>query len=222
MVFPFLSIIGIVLFLYLTWRNLRDSYRVDDLITFSWLAVLAFLIGGRVTYGLANWGEWSTLGDWVIFYKNRGLNLAGGYVILLMIVTVLAQKYSWKLWPFLEDMTNNMLILVMGVWLAGVDFGKIGVTEGAIAAIFVLSLLISTWVKNRYRSFVWYRSGRKGFRFFFANMVFFMLLAVYFLIINKWVFFGVLLFAGLINLGGLFILGEVLDPLLVKIKRKKS
>jgi hypothetical protein len=34
-------------------------------------------------------------------------------------------------------------------------------------------------------------------------------------------FFGVLLTAGLINLGGLFILGEVLDPLLVKIKRKR-
>jgi len=221
MTFPILSIVGMIMFLYLTWRNLRDNYKTENLITYSWLSLLAFLVGGRITYGLANWGEWQTFSDWVTFYKNPGINLAGGYVVLLMITMLLTQKYEWKLWPFLEDMTNNIMILVMGFWLGRIDFSKAGVEEGVIGLIFVFCLWISVWVRKNYRSFVWYKSGKKGFRFFFINMIFFLLLSTYFLIIKQKMFFGAFLFTGLINLAGLFILGGVIEPLLVNVKRKR-
>ena len=221
MVFPVLAIIGIVLFLYLTWRNLRDNYKTENLITYSWLSLSAFLVGGRITYGLSNWGEWQTLTDWVAFYNNSGINLAGGYVVLLMVTMLLAQKYGWKLWPFLEDMINNIMILVMGFWLGRIIFSKAGIEEGVIGLIFIFSLWISGWVKKNYRSFVWYKSGKKGFRFFFTNLIFFLLLSVYFLVIKEKIFFGAFLFTGLINLVGLFILGGVLEPLMVYIKRKR-
>lgn len=216
-----MAIVGIVLFLYLTWRNLKDNYKTNDLITYSWVALLAFLVGGRITYGLANWGEWESFGDWIFFYRNPGINLPGGYIVLLMMTTWLVQKYDWKIWPFLEEMIGNMIILVFGVWLGMIDFSKVITETLFIGGIFIFCFVMSIWIRKLYRSFVWYRSGKKGFGFFFTNAIFFLFLSIYFLINKERIFFWVLLSVGLINGTGLFILGEVFEPLLVKIKRKR-
>jgi hypothetical protein len=218
---PFTTVVGIILFLYLTWRNLKDNYKTDDLITYSWVALLAFLVGGRITYGLANWGEWESFGDWIFFYRNPGINLPGGYVVLLMMTTWLVQKYDWKIWPFLEEMIGNMTVLVFSVWLGMIDFSNTTIGTLSVGGIFIFCWGMSMWIKNQYRSFVWYRSGKKGFGFFFTNAIFFLFLSIYFLINKERIFFGVLLSVGLINMIGLFILGEVFEPLLVKIKRKR-
>ena len=59
-------VVGMILFLYLTWRNLREDYKEGVLVSFSWLALLAMVLGGRLLYGLLNWGVWNdNWMDWI-------------------------------------------------------------------------------------------------------------------------------------------------------------
>ena len=66
------------------------------------------------------------------------------------------------------------------------------------------------WFKNKYRSWIWYKSGRKGFVFWASNIVFWLLAAVYL----SWSRTPVLvvvsyIFLALISVAGLFIIGAV-------------
>ena len=221
MTFPFIAIVGVVLYLYFIWRNLKDNYQSDKLIAYSWISLLTFIVAGRIVYWLINWGQWESFMDLFFVFKKPGINLAGGYVGLLAMTIGFAQKNEWKVLSILEDMTNNIMVLIFGMWLGQINFLKAGVGDLVICIIFFFCILVSVWVKNNYRSFVWYKSGKKGFRFLFVNIVFFLLLSVYYVLSKQIVYFSAMILAGLINLGELFILGEVFDSLLVNIKRKR-
>jgi prolipoprotein diacylglyceryltransferase len=59
MILGIVRAIAVLLFMYLSWRNLRDNYKEENLITFLWIIVILFLVGGRVGFGFINWGIWN-------------------------------------------------------------------------------------------------------------------------------------------------------------------
>ena len=206
-----LKIVGGVVFLYLTWRRLGEDYDEKKLTAFSWLGLAAFLSGSRLAYGLVNWGVWNdSWMDWLAVFDKAGMVYWGGYVGFLVVAAVVSWRNGWKYWAFLEDNVVGFLILII-FWLvgqalmAGFDGGML-----RLAGVAMAGLAFSLAVEGKYRSFVWYKSGRKGFVFFWANFVFWLGRGVL-----SFVFDGggkslslsvalVLIFAV-----GLFILGEV-------------
>lgn len=38
-------ILGLVVFMYLLWRDLRDNYGDEKIINYAWIALLGFLVG---------------------------------------------------------------------------------------------------------------------------------------------------------------------------------
>ena len=92
--------------------------------------------------------------------------------------------------------------------MIGVGFG--GSLTGLMMATMV-ALLAFQLIGGKYRSFVWYKSGKKGFLFFWANGVFWLAYLLSIFLFNEgssvWYFALILV---LISVGGLFILGEVL------------
>lgn len=214
-----------LLFLYLTWRNLRENYQEEKLIAYSWLALLAFLIGGRIVYGLVNWGVWNiNWTDWLSFWQKAGFNYWGGIGTMLLTTAWYCQANSWKLWSFSEDMTPTiylLLVLMLADEWARTGFGNEVLAEGSSAAI--LGLVVFMLVAKRYRSFGWYKSGKKGFGFFFTNTVIFLILALVGLFLWKNVMVAVIfLVLSLISLAGLFILGEMFNNLLVFSQRRNN
>lgn len=212
MVLGIINILGIVLFLYLTWRNLNDNYHEDALIGYSWLALLAMLVGGRLFYGLINWGVWNeNWGDWFLIWQKPGFSYIGAMLSFLGLTTWYCKINDWKLWSFLEDIIP--VFLLMMVFWTGEDLIKSNLKwQVAIKlAVIFLSYLLNFWVVAKYRSWVWYRSGKKGFSFFFTSSICCLLLAGTSIIVkDSWQIILTYLSLSLIFISGLFILGEVL------------
>jgi hypothetical protein len=216
--------IGVVMFLYLTWRNLRENYQEEKLISYSWLALLIFLLGGRAVFGLTNWGVWNdNLTDWLSIWTHPGFNYWGGVGAMLLVTGWYCKVNDWKLWSFLEEMTPNIYFL--GVFLMAEEFIRSGfnIGVGIYLLTAVLGWVIVRLISKRYRSYSWYKSGKKGFGWFFTNLVVFIILAVASLLYFKNMTVAVIyLILGLLSLAGLFILGEVFNSLKVPSQRRNS
>lgn len=189
------------MFVYLNWRKLREDYQEQDLVTFGWLAILLYLVFGRTAWGLSHWsgGEW---GNWWLVASKPGLSLLGGYGGLVAASLIICQIKDWKIWAFIEDVSFNLWLFLSLMIFSEGEWGWLG-----IMAIVGGAML---WFKNKYRSWIWYKSGRKGFVFWASNIVFWLLAAVYL----SWSRTPVLvvvsyIFLALISVAGLFIIGAV-------------
>lgn len=212
------------MFLYLIWRNLRDNYQEERLIAYSWLVLLAFLAGGRLIFGLVNWGIWNdNLADWLSIWTHPGFNYGGGIINMLLLTVWYCRVNDWKLWSFLEDVTPNVYFL--GIFLMAEEWFRSGfaVGVGIYVLVVILGWVIFRLVSKKYRSYGWYKSGKKGFGFFFTNFIVCLLLAVISgFYLNNYTVAVIYLILGLISMTGLFILGEVFNSLKVFGQRSNS
>lgn len=205
------SIIGTVLFLYLIWRNLKDDYKSEDLISYSWLALLGFFVGGRLIFGLLNWGIWNdSIWNWFSFLKYKGSNLMGGYLFLL-ITTFLVTKYrGWKMWSFAEDGIKIFLVFGFFLLIDELISSKFSLEIILTLVVLLLGFVLAIWLQGKYRSFVWYKSGKKGFNFFAINFLVLLLLSFISIFFKERTFFSYFYLNGsLLSLVGLFILGDI-------------
>ncbi|MGI5840606.1 MAG: prolipoprotein diacylglyceryl transferase family protein [Patescibacteria group bacterium] len=213
MQFGIIRTIGVILFLYLTWRNSREDFEDDKLISYSWVSLLAFLIGGRLAFGLINWGVWNdSIASWFLVWQKPGMNYMGGYLVWFMASWWYANNNKWKVWSFMEDSIVNfgvMMAFFIGDELLRSNFN---LTAASVLMVLMIIGVLTMIVSKKYRSYVWYKSGKKGFIFFFTNVLFWLFLALKGVLFKDGYFIsGIYLTVGLISLIGLFILGEVLD-----------
>lgn len=205
------SIIGTILFLYLVWRNLKDDYKSENLISYTWLALLGFFVGGRLIFGLLNWGVWNdSIWNWLNFLKYKGINLIGGYLFLLMITYFVTKFRNWKMWSFAED--NIKFFLVFGFFLLPDELinSKFDLKIILLLVVILIGFISTFWLKGKYRSFVWYKSGKKGFVFFTVNFLVLLLLSLVSVLFKERILFSYLYLGGsLLSLMGLFILGDI-------------
>lgn len=207
------QIIGVILYLYLTWRGLRDDCKGQEIVSYSWLSLLGFFLGSRIGYGLENWGIWNEYwGDWLLFWQRPGNSLAGAYLGWFLVSLLISNIRNWKLWAVLEDGVLSLIILI--------GFMSIGKNWWWFAGELVL-LILFLIVRSKYRSFFWYKSGKKGFAYFFVNFLLSVLLMLEAVVFKRNILnvVGYSVF-GLISVAGLFILGDVLEPLMVNFRRK--
>ncbi|MEK7527887.1 MAG: hypothetical protein AAB574_02635 [Patescibacteria group bacterium] len=164
---------GLLIYLYLMWRGLKDGYKEEDVAAFGWVSMLAYLIGSRLAYGFINWGIWAgNPTKWLEFWRIGESNVIGGYLLWIFIAWLVAMDRGWKFFAFAED---NLWLLL---WLNGVFFTISG--KWQIVLLLMVVALIIWWFRGRYRSFVWYKSGRKGFLFLTANTVFYIGLCLFY------------------------------------------
>jgi hypothetical protein len=204
-------VVGIILFLYLLWRNLRENYDDQKLITFSWVSLLVFLVFGRLFYGLINWGVWNNdLVDWVSVMDKPGMSYIGAYLGLILISWLFSRQQQWRFLNFMEDLFRPFLVMVGFFMLDELLRSKFSLETGLFLLLMILMFPLFSWVSKRYRSFVWYKSGKKGFALLLLNFLFFLVLAPI-LIFFKDNLVNIILsiIISLVSLVGLFILGEI-------------
>jgi hypothetical protein len=192
---------------------LRDNYKEEDLVAFGWVGLGIFFIGARVWYGLMNWGIWEGVPlEWLYFWKLDGSDFVGGYVSLVLLSWVVAQDRGWKLWQFLEDVTQIFLVWLMTILMPMVWQTRSTEILARLIAL-MLIFILGFWVKGKYRSWFWYKSGKKGLWFFLANLIYWLMNS---LIIFWWgggiqwtmIVSGIFC---LLSMVGLFILGGVYE-----------
>ncbi|MDD4937737.1 MAG: hypothetical protein PHX34_01840 [Candidatus Shapirobacteria bacterium] len=218
-----IRILGIILFLYLTWRNLRGNYLEGKLITFSWLSLLGFFVFGRVGFGLLNWGVWRNWQDWLLVWQKPGMDYLMATLGFILVSFWFGKVNQWKFFAFLEDNLRNFLVFLSILMVDELVRSRFDIKVMAYLVIFLIAYLVSWWLFKNYRSFVWYRSGKKGFVFLFTTFLINLLVAlVLFWKQDKLILIILSLLVSLISLTGLFILGEVFQPLMFNKRRKNE
>lgn len=221
MILGIIRVLAILLFAYLTWRNLRGNYEENKVVSYSWVALLGFLIGGRITYGLVNFGVWNDSWlSWFSVWEKPGIDYVGAFLSLMIVNFVFSRVNSWKFVPFCEDGLVNALILVIFLILDEFVRSRFDIKTGVYLLLLVLSLFFAFWIKKKYRSFVWYKSGKKGFVFLATGFLIFLILGFLNLYFKSNLAYSITFWIiSLISVGGLIILGEVFDFLLVSKRR---
>ncbi|MCW1948973.1 MAG: prolipoprotein diacylglyceryl transferase [Candidatus Shapirobacteria bacterium] len=206
-----IRIVASVVFLYLLWRNLRQSYDDQKIITYSWLALLGFLIFGRLVYGLINWGIWNNdLSDWLMVWNKPGMSYMGGYLGVLLVSWLYSRSQQWKFLNFTEDLVKPLLVLIGLMMVDEWVRAKFSWQVLIYILMIILVYMIANWLAGRYRSFVWYKSGKKGFVLLASNFLFFLVLAFVFGVFKDSLVNLILAsIISLISVVGLFILGGV-------------
>ena len=204
-------VLGIIVFLYLLWRNLKENYDDQKLITFSWLALLGFLIFGRFFYGLFNWGVWNNdLIDWISVTNKPGMSYIGGYLGLILTSWLFARKEQWKFFAFMEDLSRPFLAMVSFFMLDEFLRSKFDLMSFLFLILMVLLFPLFGFLTKKYRSFVWYKSGKKGFTLLALNFLFFLIVALLLILFKESIVNIVLAsIISLVSFIGLFVLGEV-------------
>ena len=214
-------VLGIILFVYLTWRNLKDSYDEDKIVNYSWIALLVFFVIGRVTYGLVNFGVWNdSWMSWFAVWDKPGMNYIGGFLALMLFNFIFSRINSWKFVPFCEDGLVNTLIFL--TFLTADEFmrSRFDLKIGVYLLSSILMIFLAKLAKKKYRSLVWYKSGKKGFAFLVTYLLAFLMLGFLGIAFKANIIYSILYWiTSLIFLIGLCILGEVFNFLMVN-KRK--
>ena len=103
--------IGSVIFMYLLWWDLRSDYGDQKTINYTWMALAGFLVGGRIIYGLVNWGVWNDSWlSWFSIWSKPGTNYLGGFLGLSLVSWLVAMKNQWKFLSLMDDIISPILI----------------------------------------------------------------------------------------------------------------
>lgn len=199
--------------MYLGWKKLRENYSNDRIIEYTWLAWLGFLVAGRLAYGCIHWGVWNdNWWNWVAVWTMPGIDYLGGYLGIIGVTYWYGIGKNWKMWVVYEDITLGLLawmtMNLLGELIGSGPDRKLLVGLGAAVATIIAVMVI----KPRYRSFVWYKSGKKGFVFLLANVVFPVLTLPFAVLMREWWLVGEMGIWCLTSVVVLLILGEVIEP----------
>lgn len=209
-------------FVYLAWRKLRVEHQVNDLLLYLWTSMLAFLIGGRLVFGVVNWGLWENWWQWIFFWRYPGMIYAGSLFFVAWWTVVFVENKKWKLWHIGEEMMSLMLFLVVGMMLGDYVWGGRDPSLLIWSGLIVVAMILDGLVLARYRSLWWYPSGKKGFTVCFDGIV----LGIGGLILSIIFGFGIITtvlsgLVGLTSMSGLIILGESFKDRITILRRKK-
>ncbi|MCX6726326.1 MAG: hypothetical protein NTY75_00715 [Candidatus Shapirobacteria bacterium] len=209
MILGIVKVMGTIFFLYLLWRNLRESYDEKKLVVFGWASLLAFVVGSRLAYGLLNWGKWETVSQWFNLTAKPGMIYEGGIAAVLLLIWWMSRINNWKIWSFIEDITalfyGLMAIIVLDEWWWNKDIKLL-----AVGLTMLFGWALAIFFKGKYRSYLWYRSGKKGFIFGMDGVIIFLLLTAEAILFKEGL--GVIVFyliMSLISGVQLVILGEI-------------
>jgi hypothetical protein len=128
---------------FVIWKRMKEDFQNDEIFTFNFILVI-WIVAGALAGGWLEWG---------------GFGLISGWGMVITGVAALWQwcmRYKWDFW----ELADFLAILALWMWLLGsIAWGpeaKWG-AGGAILGIILISL-----VKNNYKKFRWYKSGRVG------------------------------------------------------------
>lgn len=154
-----IGIVGCLIYLYLCWRGMKENYKEEDMIAFGWVSLLVYLIGSRIAF------TYSEPKLWLEFWKMNQGNVFLGYILWLLLAWLVTKDRGWKFFAFGEDSLLNLM------WINFVYFAILGQWK---LMLLLIGVGLMVWkFFGRYRSLWWYKSGKKGFLFLVANIIFF-------------------------------------------------
>lgn len=140
-----ISVLGILLFLFVFWKKLKDDYSSQ--IIFSSAGFI--LVGGVLGNLISNW----VLAQWFFWMSLTGAFVGLGAAVL---------KYRQRFYETFEAAVISALPVVATFFLKDSVINSSLLSFGAFVAMLILGFVYYLLDAN-YREFSWYRSGKIGF-----------------------------------------------------------
>lgn len=164
-IFPFgVSLaLAFVVASFLLWRDLREDYLEEEIITFIILVTLFGLFFGRIFYLAGHFSDFNfSLFKWVFWARFPGFSLPGAFLGGTIFSLYWSKKKNWDFWLVADSLVPAFLAaLLVGSLGAFLASGEIGILFKCLLAILVF--LASFYLRQNFRKFIWYKSGRPGF-----------------------------------------------------------
>lgn len=169
-----LTPVFVFLYLFLVWIFLAKDYGQQETVGLSVGTILAFLVGGRLTYIFLNFDKFGfDIGSWFIPGSLEEINYLAGIASMFVYVLTACHNSRLSTWYFLERFVFPVSIVAFLI--------NFSLFIGSTRTIFLgrtvvfLVIIVSAKLLSGYRSFVWYGSGKAGFLFFIAVAEYFLL-----------------------------------------------
>jgi len=161
LVFP----VCLLLYLFLVWISLSKDHAQEEVVSLSLGTVVVFFIGGRLVHMLLNLNSIGFgIESWFSVKSVGEINFLAGLALTFVYISVVCHNYRLSTWYFLEKFVFPVSVVAFIIDLA--LFLSTAQTVYLGRTLIFLVILISGKLLSRYRSFVWYGSGRAGFLFF--------------------------------------------------------
>lgn len=190
----FFSTLAFLTTAFVFWKKTREEhYSSEQTFDVFLLATLVGLMTGRIGLIMLNWAEWS--GDfwqWFNILGRPGSWLGLGILGATLFLYRQAKQHKWDIFEILDfwflALTAGLVLESIGNFFAGTGFGfETNLPWGMVfpdvfarhhpvqlyLAIFHLALYIYlSWADYHYRTFSWYRAGKKTAEAGFLTSVF--------------------------------------------------
>jgi glucose uptake protein GlcU len=145
-----------------------------------------------------------------LVWSKPGTNYLGSYLGLVLVTWIVSTKNQWKFLSLMDDIVRPTLIfsslLIFDEWLRTNFYLR----SMIFLVLLIIDIFFVSWLKKRYRSFSWYKSGKKGFVLLFNGLFFFLTITIVLIILKDNILSIVLaLIISLISGGGLYILKKI-------------
>src|SRR3990172_4489206 len=139
-----------VMVVFRIWRRLKLEYNEEDILGFM-LRISLIILAGGFGFGRAVFGKW----EWV-----SGAGIAAGIFQLWRWT----RSKDWDFWEWADELGP--------MFFAGVALLSVLISANNLIWAFVLGIgwLFTFWVRDNYRKFSWYKSGKLGFVGLFCLM----------------------------------------------------
>gem|GEM_PF-1202973 len=179
---PFLTGLAAAGFLssFFIWRSLKEDVREDEIFNLTILIFVFAVVASRLIFVLANLPTFGiSLTSWLVLNHEANFSLEGAFAGAFLAAFARARKIKINSW---EIMDSLVLPLLVSIFIGGIGFF---LSSGLLIDLYypvlgIIGLFSFPFIKNRYRSFVWYKSGKTGFLFSFYSLMlsfFFLILA---------------------------------------------
>jgi prolipoprotein diacylglyceryltransferase len=199
-------LIGFLATGFMLWRRSKEEHYSElEVFDAFLLSFIFYLIVGRIVFVLLNFTEFRfDLIKWVDVISHRGNSQLAGLVGATFYLYRYSIKKRWDGFEILDfasqAITVGLMFFNLGYFFDGSMFGKItnlpwGVLiPGAFekkhpvqlyfCIFFIVLSLILSWFEYHYRTFEWYRKGKKSAQSGFLFCTFLILLSGFSLLIN--------------------------------------
>jgi len=170
--------LGFVFSSFSFWRRLKEDYSQEDIFGLTLLVVVFCLF----FYWLP------------IFFWDQSLSLPFAFAGGFLAVKVWSSRFKMKVWEVYDALAPSVLIFL---FCGGI--GEFLISGSAWAGGYVVISLFG-WIfwkflRKRYRSFSWYKSGKIGFLFWAVCFLIFVLLLLLAFLRKDGLYFKLLIFS---------------------------
>ena len=174
-----IAFLAIIYTSFLFWRKLKEDYKDEEIFSLSLLVLGVGGFLGRLVFILASGGILVSFFD---FKNHPGFSLPVAYLTGFLLVRIWSKRRQWDFWSLADNFAAPFLVLVLV--FAAFQFIKelfantVSVKPLGLFIISLVVILLNQWIGKKYRSFLWYRSGKIGFIGCFSSLAFFSLFLI--------------------------------------------